>query len=43
MFQNRVLRKLIAPKKDEIEEWGGREDYVMRSFMICTSHRILFG
>jgi len=42
VFENRVLRKLIAPTKDEVAGEGG-EDYLTRSFTISTSHRMLFG
>jgi len=36
VFENRVLRRIFRPKRDEVTgEW--------RSFMICTSHQILFG
>jgi hypothetical protein len=40
MFEHRVLRKIFGPKRDKVTESG--EDYVTRSFMICT-HQILFG
>jgi len=39
--ENRVLRKICGPKKDEVT--GGSEDYIVRSVMICTPHQILFG
>jgi hypothetical protein len=32
MFENRVLRKIFGLQRDE----GSGEDYIMRSFMICT-------
>ena len=41
VFQNRVLRKILGPKRDEITLNG--ENYIMRSLMICTPHQILFG
>jgi len=41
MFENRVLRKILGSKKDEVTEGG--EGYITRTFMICTAHRILFG
>jgi hypothetical protein len=31
----------IGPKRDEVT--GGRENYLMRSLMICTSHPLLCG
>ena len=40
MFENRVLRRIFGSKKDEVP--GGRENYIMKSFMICTPHQILF-
>jgi len=38
-----ILRKRCGRKK--VEETGSwrRLDYIMRSLMICTPHRILFG
>ena len=41
VFENRVLRRIFGPKIDEIT--GNRENYIMRSLMICTPHPILFG
>jgi hypothetical protein len=41
MFENRVLRNILRPGKDEVTGCG--EDYIMRNFTICTAHRILFG
>ena len=38
VFENRVLRRIFGPKRDEVTESG--EDYVTRSFVICT-HQIL--
>jgi len=38
VFENRVLRSIFGPKRDELTElWG---NYIMRSLMICT-HQIL--
>jgi hypothetical protein len=34
MFENRVLRRIFAPKRDEVQEVG--ENCVMRSFITCT-------
>jgi hypothetical protein len=34
VFENRVLRRIFGPKKEEVTESG--KDYVTRSFMICT-------
>ena len=35
VFENRVLRGICGHKRGE--------NYIMRSLMICTPHRILFG
>ena len=40
VFENRVLRKIFGPKRDEVT--GGGENYIMRSLMICIPHSILF-
>ena len=40
VFENRVLRRIFGPKKDEVT--GSGENYIMRSLMICTPHPILF-
>jgi hypothetical protein len=34
VFENRVLRRIFGPKREEIT--GGGENYKMRSFMICN-------
>jgi hypothetical protein len=41
VFENRVLRGIFRPKRDEGK--GSGENYIMGSFMICTPHQILFG
>jgi hypothetical protein len=41
VFKNRMLRRVLWSKRDEIT--GSGEDYITRSFMICTAHQILFG
>jgi hypothetical protein len=41
VFENRVLRGIFEPKRDELT--GSGENYIMRSFIICTAHQILFG
>jgi hypothetical protein len=33
VFENRVLRRIYGPKRDEVIESG--ENYVMRSLVIC--------
>ena len=41
VFENRVLRNILRPRRDEVT--GSAEDYITRSFTICTAHRILLG
>ena len=41
VFENRVLRNMFGPEKDEVT--GGGEGYITRNLMICTPHLILFG
>ena len=41
VFENRVLWRIWGPKKDQIK--GSRENYTMRSLLICAHHQILFG
>jgi hypothetical protein len=41
VFENKVLRRIFGPKRDEEQESG--EDYITRSFMLCTPHQISFG
>jgi hypothetical protein len=41
LFDNRVLRRISGPKRDEVK--GNGKNYIMRSLMICISHPILFG
>jgi hypothetical protein len=42
VFENRVLRRIFGPKRDEVTgEW--REDYITRSFTLCTPHQVSFG
>jgi hypothetical protein len=40
-FENRVLRRVFGPKRDEVT--GNGENYIMRSFMICIPYPILCG
>jgi len=40
LFENRVLRRIFGPKRNEEKESG--ENYVMNSLMICTPHQIFF-
>ena len=39
VFENRVLRRVFGPKRDE--ETGNGENYIMRSLVICTPYPIL--
>jgi len=41
VFENRVLRRIFGPKRDEVT--GGGENYIFRSLMVCTAHPVLFG
>jgi len=41
VFESRVLRKILGPKRDEVT--GPGENYIIRSLMICTPHPILVG
>jgi len=41
VFENRVLRRVFVPKRDEVT--GNGENYVMKSIVICTPYRILCG
>jgi hypothetical protein len=34
VFENKVLRRVLGPKRDEIA--GGGENCITMSFMICT-------
>jgi hypothetical protein len=37
VFENRVLRRIFEPKREEVS--GGGEDCIMRSFITCTLHQ----
>ena len=41
VFENRVLRRVFGPKRDEVK-WNG-ENYIMRSLVICIPYPILCG
>ena len=36
MLENKVLRMIFGSKRDEVT--GSGEEYIMRGFMICTTH-----
>jgi hypothetical protein len=38
MFENRVLRRIFGPRRDERRENG--ENFIMRSFVICTLRQV---
>ena len=40
--ENRVLRRRVGPKRDEVPR-ECRENYIIRSLIICTDHPILLG
>jgi hypothetical protein len=40
---NRMVRKIFGPKSEKVAGRETGEDYVMRSFIICTLHQILLG
>jgi hypothetical protein len=37
VFENRVLRRIFRPKRDEVEDF--RENRIMKSFTTCTFHQ----
>ena len=41
VFENRVLRRVFGPKRDEVT--GNGENYTVRSLVICTPYPILCG
>jgi hypothetical protein len=41
VFENRVLRRIFGPKREEDEDRG--ENYIMMNFITCILHRILLG
>jgi hypothetical protein len=44
VFQNRALRRIFGPKREEItREWSRvKYEYIMRSLMICIPQQIVF-
>jgi hypothetical protein len=38
VFENKVLRRIFGPKRDEVMEGG--ENYIMRSFVICYLRQV---
>jgi hypothetical protein len=41
IFEDRVLGRIFGPKREEVT--GGWRNSIMRSFTICTAHKILLG
>jgi hypothetical protein len=41
VFENRVLKRIFGPKRDEAQRGG--ENYIMRSLMICSPRPIFLG
>ena len=41
VFENRVLRRVFGPKRDEVT--GNGENYIMKNLVICTPYRIWCG
>ena len=39
VLEYRIVKRICGAKRAE----GSGEKYIMRRFMICTAHRILFG
>jgi len=39
VFENRVLRRIFGPKRDEVTRGG--QNNLMRSSLSCTAHQIL--
>jgi hypothetical protein len=39
VFENKVLRRIFEPKRDEVI--GSGENFIMWSLMICTPHPIV--
>jgi hypothetical protein len=41
VFENKVLRRIFGPRRDEVT--GSEGSCKMRSLIFCTVHPILFG
>jgi hypothetical protein len=41
VFENRVLRRIFGPKRDEVTR--EQKNFIMRSIMICIPHPLLCG
>jgi hypothetical protein len=40
VLENRVLRRILGSKRDE--KRGSEENYITKSFIICTAHPVIF-
>jgi hypothetical protein len=40
---SRALRNIHGPTKNEVTVEWSVEDYIMKSFVLCTPYQILFG
>jgi hypothetical protein len=38
VFENKLLRRIFGPKRDEVKEAGA--NCIMRSFVICTLRQV---
>jgi hypothetical protein len=38
VFENRVLKRIFGPKRDEV--WENGENSIKRSFMICSLRQV---
>jgi hypothetical protein len=41
VFENTVLKRIFGPKRDVVIGFG--EDYITRSFTVCTPPQMSFG
>jgi hypothetical protein len=39
VFDNNVLRRIFGPQREEVS--GNGDNYIVRSFIMCTLHQIL--
>jgi hypothetical protein len=43
VFENRALRRIFGPKREEKGGGEAAEHCIMRDFITCTLHKILLG
>jgi hypothetical protein len=41
VFENRMLRRILGPKREEVT--GNGDNYIMKSWMVCTPYPISCG